>query len=455
MENKPHPKQVGPYTVVGIIGSGGMGAVYRVVDPATEDVAALKLLRPSEPLVELLGMDRLREIFSAEAGKMASLHHPNIVRILDLELSGETPYFTMEYHCNNIGMMIGEHFIVEDTTRVISPDKVLVYGGQVLEGLRAIHAAGIIHRDIKPHNILVTQEDTARICDFGMARHDDDQSFHAEGLKIGSPYYIAPEQNRNPENADERSDLYSTGVMLYRMLTGELPGMKSLLLSRINALFDRTWDDFFIRTLEWNPAGRFQEAREMAAALRHLELHWERRRTQTCSNLAASADDSWSFPRHRLRTSPVRVSGIKARQTFGVDELWQPSHFTGNDFVRLEGGCILDRTTGLVWQESEQGEPLGRMEADRIIRSLNTARYCGLTGWRLPTVNELLTLVNDPAVPDGYCGPHVPETGRNWYWSCDRRSEKTSWYVNIRPGYTGWQENGCRYTVRAVATFSP
>lgn len=448
-EKKKHPNKIGRYDIVGVIGRGGMGTVYRAVDSGTEMVVALKLLRPADPLIDLLGMPKLYEIFTTEAQKMADLNHPNIVRILDLDSYDGTPFFTMEYHCSNIGMMIGEHFIMEDSTRVISPEKVLAYGSQVLGGLRCIHEAGIVHRDIKPHNVLITDKDTAQICDFGMAKQEDEESFDVEGLKIGSPYYISPEQNKNPENADQRSDLYSTAVMLYRMLTGELPGMKSFLLSRVNPLYDRTWDDFFIKALEWNPAARFQDANEMASALLHLELHLEKRKAEACRTVQEKESDT---VRHRLRTLPVRVSGYKAQQAFAVNELWQPVRYLVNAFTGQSAESVLDSATGLIWQRKDHGIRVDRDGADKIISALNAARFCGLSTWRLPTVNELLTLINDPAMAAGDCSKDIPQLANNWYWSCDRRSEQTSWYVNIRPGYTGWQENGCRYSVRAVAS---
>ena len=449
VKRKP-PQKIGRYTIIGIIGRGGMGAVYRAVAPETEKVVALKLLHPAEPLIDLLGMNQLYELFTAEAKRMAAINHPNIVAVLDLNSDDGTPFFTMEYHCNNIGMMINEHFILEKSTRVIRPDKVVDYGSQVLEALRFMHDAGIIHRDIKPQNILVTDQDMVKICDFGMSRKQEEESLDTEGLIIGSPYYISPEQNRDPESADQRADLYSAAVMFYRMLTGEFPGMKSFLLSRINPLYDKAWDDFFIKSLEWNPASRFQNANEMAAALLHLELHWEKRKAQACRTMAQDRRDP-ANDKPPLRTTPVRTSGVKARDAFNVNELWQPMHFTNNIFTERTDMTVPDRATGLIWQRKDPDSPVNRDDADAIIAALNESRFGGLSTWRLPTVNELLTLVNDPTMPESDCAQDML-TEQNWYWSCDRRSAKTSWYVNIRLGYTGWQENGCRYAVRAVAS---
>lgn len=451
MLSEKHPKTIGQYTIIGILGRGGMGTVYRALIPDSERIVALKILNPTGPLIDLLGRKKLHEIFIAEADKMAELSHPNIVSVLDKGTEDGTPFFTMEYLCNNLGMMIAEHFILEKSTRLIKPDKVVDYGSQVLEALRFLHQAGIVHRDIKPQNILVTDNDTIKLCDFGMYKEQDDESFAVEGLNIGSPYYIAPEQNRNPDAADQRSDLYSAAVMLYRMLTGELPGMKSFLLSRINPLYDRKWDDFFIKALEWNPAGRFQSANEMAETLLNLELHWQEQKARACENIELGIKPKTGNTTV-VRSSPVRASGVKARQAFDVNELWQPNRYLESHFIRHENKTVHDTTNKLIWQQQDSDISINRDEADSVISALNDSKFGGINTWRLPTVNELLTLLHDPFLPESECKPRPIEEKRNWYWSCDRRSEKTSWYVNTRLGYAGWQNNRCGYGVRAVAT---
>lgn len=451
MKKGSHPKKIGPYTLLDPIGRGGMSIVYRALAPEAETIVALKLLYPLQPLADLVGMEKLKGIFTAEAAKMANLQHPHIVKILDLDLKSATPYFTMEYHCANFGTMINENFVLEKTTRIIKPKKVLDYGIQVLAGLQFIHNANIIHRDIKPHNILVTDADIAKICDFGTAILEDEEIFDSAGLKVGSPYYIAPEQEEDPENVDQRSDLYSCGVMFYRMLTGELPGVKSVRLSRINALYEKSWEDFFSKALERDPALRFQNAGEMTAALQDLELHLEKKIDATCQSVR-SQKPGFTKPAKQIRSNPIRAAGIKAREAFQVNELWQPKRYTENIFSQLAEDTVVDMAAGLIWQRKDNGEPVNRVQADSFIEFLNKRQKSGIFTWRLPTVNELLTLVNDPELPESTCPDYIWREKRDWYWSGDRRSEKTAWFVNTRLGFTGWQNNSCNNYVRAVAS---
>ncbi|HHO46856.1 MAG TPA: serine/threonine protein kinase, partial [Desulfobacteraceae bacterium] len=237
MRGKRRRRRIGRYTITGILGHGGMGTVYRAVMPTTNRTVALKLLNPSEPLVALLGMPALRDMFSAEVLTMARLRHPHIADIRDFAYDGKNPFYTMEYYCANLGMMIDEKFTLESPTRRIPPDKVLAWGAQILDGLGCMHSAGVVHRDIKPQNMLVTDQNTIKICDFGMSLDmEEDTGPSAQGMRVGTPYYAAPEQTADPDRADERSDLFSTGVLLYRLLTGELPAMKGFMLSLVNPL---------------------------------------------------------------------------------------------------------------------------------------------------------------------------------------------------------------------------
>lgn len=450
MKRKGHRDRIGRYTITGILGHGGMGTVYRAMMPATDRTVALKLLNPSEPLVELLGMKALREMFAAEVLTMTRLRHPHIADIRDFDHDGGSPFYTMEYYCGNLGMMINEQFILEEATRRIPPERVLSWGRQILSGLGCMHSAGVIHRDIKPQNMLVTDYNTIKICDFGMSLDQEEENrSRAPGMRIGTPYYAAPEQVADPDSADRRSDLYSTGVLLYRLLTGELPAMKGFMLSMVNPLYDQAWDDFFARALNWKPERRFQSAGEMSAALLTLQLHREKSTRHACSNPPENRPAASPFG---LRDTPVRASGARAGNIFGVNDLWQPRTYIRNSFQVLNEDTVQDEVTGLIWQRPGTACPVDRGQADRLVAAWNAARFGGTATWRLPTVNELLSLIPDPSLPESVCDPDPFAGDREWFWSCDRRSPETSWYVNIRLGYAGWQDDGCRYSVRAVAS---
>ncbi|NLX19814.1 MAG: serine/threonine protein kinase, partial [Desulfobulbus sp.] len=261
-------KKVGRYEVVRRLGKGGMGSVYKAIVPVIDKVVAIKVLEPNELLEDILGADQLHSIFTFEARTMATFSQPFLVTVHDFDHDDRgRPFFVMDYICNNLGDMIGESFLLEEDSRIIQASKVLHYGRQILAGLDFLHYNNIIHRDIKPQNILVTDEDTVKICDFGMALVDGTSFSGPTNMQIGSPYYTPPEQRKNPNTVDGRADLYSAAVLLYRMLTGKLPGMQSLSLSVINPQYDRSWDEFFLKALRWHPEERFQSADEMLVAL--------------------------------------------------------------------------------------------------------------------------------------------------------------------------------------------
>jgi serine/threonine-protein kinase len=130
-----------------------MGAVYKVLQPVTGRMAALKLLRPSDVLEELVGTEELARRFYEEARIMGQLEHPHVAAVLDADHDARNrPFFLMEYYCLNLGMLIGESYRVEAPTRRLPLDRAVRYARQTLEALRRMHYAGIVHRDVKPYN---------------------------------------------------------------------------------------------------------------------------------------------------------------------------------------------------------------------------------------------------------------------------------------------------------------
>jgi serine/threonine-protein kinase len=443
-EGEGMQRRIGRYEVIRRLGKGGMGAVYKALVPVIDKVVAIKLLDPAELMEDLLGDEQLREIFTFEARTMATFHQPFLVTAHDFDHDENgRPFFVMEYICNNLGDMIGETYRLEADSRIIQPTKVLDYGRQIVVALAFLHHNRIVHRDIKPQNILVTDEDAIKICDFGMALVDGVAFSGPANMQIGSPYYTPPEQRRNPSEVDGRADLYSLAVLLFRMLTGCLPGMQTFSLSLVNPRYDHSWDEFFVRGLQWNPDDRFQSADEMLAALDNLAVR------------PAGVDGACRLPDPgeaviRLRSEPANVGGKKARALFETGPLFRPLTPVCN---RLETrtDTLLDRATGLVWQRSPSVYPLGWIAAHEYVDQLNTIEPDIGTRWRLPTVNELLSILPDADGGTATLIEDAPWPGK-WLWSCDRHGRHESWYVNMDLRFVGVQDISCLNHVRAVRT---
>lgn len=205
-------QRVGRFRIERLIGSGGMGTVYEATDVFLGRPVALKVLTP---LTEAL--DEARERFFREARAVARLEHPNIVRIYEAESSPESPYIAME--------LIRGGDLKQMLSGAAPParDRLLEVAAQVFEGLGHAHSHGVIHRDVKPANVLLTPEGTVKLIDFGLARLHDDERDLTRGQVFGSASFMAPEQIMDPRTIDYRADIYSAGVLLHQLVTGRVP----------------------------------------------------------------------------------------------------------------------------------------------------------------------------------------------------------------------------------------
>ncbi len=240
--------------VLEIIGQGGMGFVYKTRQPDLDRIVALKILSPE------LGRDpAFAERFAREARTLAKLHHPNIVTVFEHGQSGGFFYLLMEY-------VDGVNLRQAMRAGRFTPEQALAVVPGICDALQAAHAQDIWHRDIKPENILLDREGKVKIADFGIARIVGDPhrdfTLTMTGHALGSAAYMAPEQHEKPHEVDHRADIYSLGVVIYEMLTGELPLGRFPLPSQ-RAEVNARLDEIVLRTLEKERELRQQSADEV------------------------------------------------------------------------------------------------------------------------------------------------------------------------------------------------
>ena len=202
----------GGFEILEPLGAGGMGRVFRARDLALDRVVALKVLAP-----ELSHDEAFVQRFQREARAVARLNHPNIVQIYGVGSVDGVHYLSMEYLD---GLSLG-HYLKSGHW---PESEAILIARQVCQALRVAHAAGLVHRDIKPDNLILTRQGEIKVVDLGIAKRvDDDQSMTQSGSAVGTPHYIAPEQVQGRRDVDGRADIYSLGATLYHLVTGHTP----------------------------------------------------------------------------------------------------------------------------------------------------------------------------------------------------------------------------------------
>ena len=262
-------KKIGRYEIVDLIGKGGMASVYRAHDPNFKRDVAVKVLP-----AKFLSDPTFRSRFDREAHTIAQLEHPTIVPVYDYGEDQEQPYIVMR-------LMTGRSLADRMGTGAIPLDQAVSILRRLADGLDFAHQKGVIHRDLKPGNILFDHAGNPYLSDFGIAKLTGSSSTLTDGAIIGTPAYISPEQGLGGVEIDWRSDLYALGVIIFEMLTGRLPFEAEAATDQILKHISQPVPDILLfnpslpggiktvmeRAMDKNPNARYKTANEMVDSL--------------------------------------------------------------------------------------------------------------------------------------------------------------------------------------------
>ena len=265
MENYVGKRLDGRYEIMEVIGVGGMAVVYKAFDNIDHRIVAVKILKS-----EYLANDEFKRRFRNESKAVAVLSHPNIVKVYDVSFGDAIQYIVMEY----VEGITLKNYITQQG--IVDPREAIYFITQLLRALKHAHDKGIVHRDIKPQNILLISDGTIKVTDFGIARISENATRTMTDGAIGSVHYISPEQAKG-SITDLRTDLYAAGVILYEMLTGKLPFQSDNAVSvalmqlqndpvrprEINSHIAEGLEEIIIHAMQKNVANRYQSANEM------------------------------------------------------------------------------------------------------------------------------------------------------------------------------------------------
>ncbi len=383
----------GRYEIIEELGRGGMGRVYRVDDKKINAEIALKLIKP-----EISADKKMIERFSNELKTTRMISHRNVCRMFDLGEDKATYFITMEY-------VAGQDLrgLIRQTSQ-LTVGKAIAIGRQIAEGLAEAHRLGVVHRDLKPSNIIIDKDGNARIMDFGIARSLHAKSLTGEGVIIGTPEYMSPEQVEGKE-ADPRSDIYSLGIILYEMLTGRAPFEGDTPLSiavkhktekprdpkELNVQIPADLSRLILRSLEKDKDKRYQSADEVRSELETIaEGHPTTTHELLKRKSVTSREITVKFTPKKFLVPGLAILAIAAAAII----LWR---VLPSKKLLLTAPGASRPTLAVLYFENKSGDPkldgMRDMLSELLITSLSQSKYMSVVaGEEMYTILKRLNL---------------------------------------------------------------
>ncbi|MBU0926167.1 MAG: serine/threonine protein kinase [Spirochaetes bacterium] len=307
------PEYIGKYKIESLVARGGMGAVLKAMHPTLRRRVVLKKLT-------IRGSAAIAERFKREARILMDFKHDNIVRVFDHFKEGSSHYMVLEY----VDGMSLDQLIKKQ--RFLSSELSLSILLEASKALAYAHSMGVIHRDIKPGNILISRKGEVKLADFGIAssEEDEDSGLTREGMTLGTPCYMPPEQIENSKNVDKRADIYSMGVMLYEMVTGKKPypgnfSADTVMMIRkgryrragkLNGRIHPFVDRLIKKLMQTDPARRYQDADRLVLVLERYLRRFGREpvRASLIGLMEGSISDEPRYPRAGRKRSAIPIA---------------------------------------------------------------------------------------------------------------------------------------------------
>ncbi|MGL1889191.1 MAG: protein kinase [Reichenbachiella sp.] len=373
MKNRIIMKSVGKYKIIKELGAGGFGAVYLAQDPKLNELVAIKVFQIKDDNLARLATSAtsdanevLNQRFLNEARTLRQLgKNPHIVNVFDFdELDDGRPYYVMPYLPKSLKDELGSdatdisvisELPSDEKPKRLPVTQALTYLAQLLNALSDVHKAGLVHRDIKPANLLLNEDNEVQLCDFGIAKMPDVQHSQS-GIGMGSRNYMAPEQRQSAKHVDARSDIYSVGVLAYRMITGTLPEGRFAEPNTFQPNLSAALNDVILKALAQQKENRFQDAAQMLKALKQAQQS----QTNTQANQDGEETGTWVGGEAESITIKAELKPLEAKI---IELLQKQGEVRASDNVYLQAlADIADLSetglTDLISQVSEQQQKI-------------------------------------------------------------------------------------------------